>query len=175
VLDVTGRDRTCGAVTRNLTYPAEVQASYSCCIQLALAVLFVLHTFAASKEKRGPPVAQSPGISHILQKPKMWSMRYAWKYCDRCPSRDFHLHANKNGKQKKSTTGSTAQDKWSFARHWRKACGGTHGSTATGAPATPSTYTQTSTQRCTQRKASTQLLIARHRNTATGAPDTPST
>lgn len=38
------------------------------------------------------PVAQSPGISHILQKPRMWSMRYAWKYCDKWPRRRFHLH-----------------------------------------------------------------------------------
>lgn len=37
------------------------------------------------------PVAQSPGISQILQKPKMWSMRYALKYCAKCESRRFHL------------------------------------------------------------------------------------
>lgn len=38
-----------------------------------------------------PPVAQSPGISQILQKPSTWSMRYALKYCARWDSRRFHL------------------------------------------------------------------------------------
>jgi hypothetical protein len=37
------------------------------------------------------PVAQSPGISQILQNPRMWSMRYAWKYWDKFSSRRFHL------------------------------------------------------------------------------------
>lgn len=52
-------------------------------------VLDVIATHAV--QTTAPPVAQSPGISQILQKPRTWSMRYALKYWARCDSRRFHL------------------------------------------------------------------------------------
>jgi hypothetical protein len=43
------------------------------------------------------PVEQSPGTSQMRQKPRMWSMRYALKYCAMLPSRRFHLAGQQQG------------------------------------------------------------------------------
>jgi hypothetical protein len=59
-----------------------------------------------------PPVAQSPGISQILQNPSTWSMRYALKYCARWDSRRFHLTQQAADREQADTGGIDSISDW---------------------------------------------------------------